>query len=70
MKPNARLIVYEPLKKQDINNESLCHGAMTKEAFLELMSKGGFKLVKKKFVGNDRYWFEFKTKRATHNSKI
>ncbi len=62
MKPNARLIVYEPLKNPEIDNKTLCKGSMTKEEFLELMSKSGFKLTEKRSAGNDRCWFVFKIK--------
>lgn len=62
MKPNARLIVYEPLKHPKIDEKNLCKGVMTKKEFLQLMKRNGFRATKKKCHRNNRNWFEFKVK--------
>ena len=60
MKLNARLILFEPIRGRNKNNESLCKGAMTIEELMKLLNRHGFYLIKElpQTIGGS--WFEFK----------
>ena len=60
MKPNASLILYEPIRGRNINTESLCKGAMTAEDLLILLNKNGFALTRELSQNIGGSWFEFK----------
>ncbi len=62
MKPNAKLILFEPIVNLQKKNETLCNGSMTRIELLKLMEKNYFKLIKEKALENDRSWFEFSLK--------
>jgi SAM-dependent methyltransferase len=59
MKPQAKLVLFEPIVDTGHYNANLCKGSMTKEVFLKLMTGNGFKLSRELAVADDRYWFEF-----------
>ena len=59
MKPYAKLIFYEELQDPKGENKDLCPLAMTKEAILVEMEKGGFKLKRESPVVKKRCWMEF-----------
>ena len=60
MKPNARLILFEPIRGRNINTETLCKGAMTVEVLLSLLNKNGFILTRELSQSVGGSWFEFK----------
>jgi SAM-dependent methyltransferase len=60
MKPNARLILFEPIRGRNLNNETLCKGVMTIDELLNLLGKNGFELTKELSQPVAGSWFEFK----------
>lgn len=63
MKPQATLILFEPIKDQNVKDKKLCYAAMTKDELLKLLSRNGFKLTKEFTREDGRMWFEFKLKK-------
>lgn len=60
MKPNAKLILLEPIRGRNLNNETLCKGAMTVEELLNLLNKNGFILTRELPQSVAGSWFEFR----------
>jgi len=60
MKSNAKLILFEPIRGRNINEETLCKGAMTVDNLIKLLNKNGFVLAREfpQTIGGS--WFEFK----------
>ncbi len=62
MKPQASLILFEPVRGRNLNTETLCKGAMTAEELLGLMNKNGFTLTRELSQNTGGTWFEFRRK--------
>lgn len=60
MKPQAGLILYEPIRGRNLNNDTLCKGAMTLEELMHLLHQNGFTLIKELPQNIGGSWFEFK----------
>jgi len=60
MKSNAKLILFEPIRGRNINEETLCKGTMTVDELMKLLNKNGFVLAREfpQTIGGS--WFEFK----------
>lgn len=60
MKPNAKLILFEPIRGRNLNTATLCKEAMSIEVLLNLLNKNGFTLTRELSQSVGGSWFEFK----------